>query len=660
MNWDLRKLFKKVSHSPEPGTKPVLDGKIRASFMNDTSNSTPVSGMRTMWGVLTNYWKDNFKYKPFEGWALLNDKGFNPSISPKMVAWAITGLVLAESIFFNVASLYLIKNITDALFSKDVSGLLTQFGYMFALGAVSRFSSEVKSYLADGLKVSWQGSLTSKYTQAVLGNKAFFHIHRNPGTIDNIDQRIADDCEKIPGHVIGLSMGILNAVTLLASSGYVMLSGTPPLVAGIGLGVAFGYAAIGTWLTKKVSEPLIPLNEKQLQKNADFRRNLLSLIMKSLEIASYPTQDRVKERLSDSFARINRNYQQLRWRQSVASYVGGVYGSTREMLKWGVTAVAFYKSNMTYGGAMQYAALFEKLTEAMSIFMTVRPALIELDVRTARLTSLAQRIEEVEDLKKFYSDNGSMADIQTHYRNNSSIIFENLKINTPNGTNLIKIPRLEIGQGERVLLQGKSGCGKSTILRAMFDLWKYGTGDISLPKDANILFATQSPLVFPDVTLRENLVHPYSIYKQKERPGDPDELLFSDAECHRALELNGLSELIPFLDKTGRSEKSWEEELSAGQKQMLVFARMFLMKYDIIVLDEATSALDPEMQEVLYDRMVKNNPDATIISIAHRSEIGRFHNRFLAVTKKGTLLESIKPPPSHPSRMEMAIQKALL
>jgi putative ATP-binding cassette transporter len=645
VNWDLRRLFKRASRSPDQAAiKPALDGKTRATLLKDTNHLTPVSGMRTMWGLLSSYWKNNEKYAPFEGFAVLNKRKLNPKVSPWIVAGVITALVIAEAAL-SVGSLHLIKNFWDAMVLKDMPGMFAQGGYMLGLLTLIKLAESTRAYLSNGLRLSWQGSLTHKFTQAYLNDKAFFHIHRNPKDVDNPDQRMSDDCEKFPSHVIGLVMGGLSAAILFPSAAYMMWSSVPLFAASVGFAGALIYAGLGTMLTKKIYEPLIFLNGNQLKKDANFRADLKDISNSASEIASYPVQDREKERLDGSFSELVKNYQSVMVSQFTASFIGGVYTGTRDILKVGAAANAFFTTSLTFGGAVQFAAVFDKLAETLSWAMTVIPAYNEAKVRAKRLTSLAQRIEDAQDLKVMYSENGVQADIETHQSEDGTVTFKNLRIDTPEGKTLVTIPHLVIRQGERVLMQGKSGSGKSTILRAIFNMCKHGKGDIFRPAEEDIFFASQSPLVTKG-TLRENLIHPHSLKNEK------GESLYSDAECHRALELAMLPDLIPLLDETGRSGKAWAE-LSAGEKQRLVFARLFLnKKYSTIVLDEATSALDPELQEKMYDHLVRHNPDAIILSIAHRSEIGRFHNRFLAVTKTGQLMESLTPTPDRPRQAQ--------
>ena len=134
-----------------------------------------------------------------------------------------------------------------------------------------------------------------------------------------------------------------------------------------------------------------------------------------------------------------------------------------------------------------------------------------------------------------------------------------------------------IAPGERVLVAGESGTGKSTLVRAIAGLWPWGEGDIQVESGAKMLLMPQRAYV-PAGSLRRAATYP--------EPADSKEI----DEVAKALKQVGLGHLVDRLDE----EAPWDQTLSGGEKQRLAFARILLHRPDIIVLDEATSALDPD------------------------------------------------------------------
>jgi vitamin B12/bleomycin/antimicrobial peptide transport system ATP-binding/permease protein len=78
----------------------------------------------------------------------------------------------------------------------------------------------------------------------------------------------------------------------------------------------------------------------------------------------------------------------------------------------------------------------------------------------------------------------------------------------------------------------------------------------------------------------------------------------------------------------------WDQTLSGGEKQRLAFARLLLHNPDIVVLDEATSALDEQSQDKMMEMITKELPKATIVSVAHRTELEAFHSRKIVLERR--------------------------
>jgi len=164
------------------------------------------------------------------------------------------------------------------------------------------------------------------------------------------------------------------------------------------------------------------------------------------------------------------------------------------------------------------------------------------------------------------------------------------------------------------VVSGPSGSGKSTLFRALAGIWPYGSGTVSMPNGTRMLFLPQRPYL-PIATLREVLSYP-------DRPDG-----HSDAALERALSDARLPHLIGHLDE----QANWSLELSGGEQQRIGFARAFVYRPDWLFLDEATSAVDEATEEALYALLQERLPGLTMISIAHRATVAKFHHRRLTL-----------------------------
>jgi vitamin B12/bleomycin/antimicrobial peptide transport system ATP-binding/permease protein len=190
----------------------------------------------------------------------------------------------------------------------------------------------------------------------------------------------------------------------------------------------------------------------------------------------------------------------------------------------------------------------------------------------------------------------------------------------PDGRPLHNEIELAAGPGNPVLVTGPSGSGKSTLLRAIAGLWPFGRGRIRVG-DGHALFLPQRPYL-PLGTLGDAIAYPEPDHQPRR------------AELEAALRAVGLAYLIDQLDVDG----NWAQRLSGGEQQRLGFARILLVRPEIVFLDEATSALDEAAEASLYRLLREADWHPTIVSVGHHGTLRRFHE---------AIIDLGRPPVSH-------------
>jgi putative ATP-binding cassette transporter len=184
---------------------------------------------------------------------------------------------------------------------------------------------------------------------------------------------------------------------------------------------------------------------------------------------------------------------------------------------------------------------------------------------------------------------------------------------------LIKELSLVLKPGDALLITGDSGCGKSSLLRAIAGLWHKGSGVIHHPPIEDVFFLPQQPYLQAS-TLRSQLIYP------SVRTDLSDEQLLDILDL---VHLPRLAERVGGLDAV----QDWEKQLSVGEQQRLAFGRVLVHKPGIVILDEATSALDSGNEASLYARL--RDSGATLVSIAHRAGVLRHHTHVLELKGDG-------------------------
>jgi putative ATP-binding cassette transporter len=195
--------------------------------------------------------------------------------------------------------------------------------------------------------------------------------------------------------------------------------------------------------------------------------------------------------------------------------------------------------------------------------------------------------------------------------------LKDLSVTLDDGTAVVGEAEVSVEPGERLLVAGESGTGKSTLVRAIAGLWPWGGGSINIHPDRRLFMLPQKPYV-PSGTLRRAVAYPGAAEDWTvERIGE-------------ALHKVGLDHLADKIE----DEAPWDQTLSGGEKQRLAFARLLLHTPDIVVLDEATSALDEKSQDRMMEMVTQELPNATIVSVAHRVELEAFHSRKIVLERR--------------------------
>lgn len=198
----------------------------------------------------------------------------------------------------------------------------------------------------------------------------------------------------------------------------------------------------------------------------------------------------------------------------------------------------------------------------------------------------------------------------------NSISFKN--VDKTYGKNpVIKKLNLDIKKGERIILLGASGCGKSTILRMISGLENITSGELYLngeianyidPGDRNIAMVFQNYALFPHMTVSENITFGLNVNSVPK-----DEIKKRLEEVLRILNLKGFENRFP-------------RELSGGQRQRVALARALVKRSDFLLLDEPLSNLDAQLRGKARKELVN------IHDIYHQTFVYVTHDQIEAMT----------------------------
>lgn len=198
-----------------------------------------------------------------------------------------------------------------------------------------------------------------------------------------------------------------------------------------------------------------------------------------------------------------------------------------------------------------------------------------------------------------------------------------------------------LGRGEVIAIVGVSGCGKTTILRAIAGLQKLSKGGVSFvsSKQPNIGMIFQASALFPWMTVRQNIE-----VSERMQSLDKDT---RDKEAHKIAQSVGLGSCLD----------TYPASLSGGMAQRAEIARALAAHHELLLMDEPFSKLDIQTRHAMYEVFSRTvlESDMTVILVTHSiQEALLLADRILVVTGSPAHTEAqFTNPLPHPRTRDM-------
>jgi putative ABC transport system ATP-binding protein len=185
---------------------------------------------------------------------------------------------------------------------------------------------------------------------------------------------------------------------------------------------------------------------------------------------------------------------------------------------------------------------------------------------------------------------------------------------------------LIIKEGEKVLIRGKSGTGKSTLFLCLLGLMRPSKGDVyfkDLPVNGNSVSVVRTKIAYvpQDVDVGRDSVNEFF------------DTIFSYNAVGFTLDFEKIQRLLEWFELDDSILKKEFKSLSGGEKQRIVLILSLLLERNVFLLDEPTSSLDSSLKSKVVDYFV-NDPSLTVIVISHDPQWEREGLRVVDIPNK--------------------------
>lgn len=560
----------------------------------NTVNRFNLRSLRRFWAIAKLYWLGEDKWKAL---------GLLLVLGVMLVAYTQLSVILNREQ----------GNIFSSLSAQDQQRFwLTIRNFLIVLVIYVPLFAGFR-YLRSKLGLYWRRWLTNRYLDQYFNNRAFYNLATSNTSIDNPDQRISEDIKSFTQDSLFFGLVIASSSLQIVAFSNVLWQISRPLVIFLVI-----YAIFGTLVTVGAfGKVLVRLNFNQLKKEANFRFGLVRIRENAESIAFYRGEEQEKNQARNFFVEVFDNFNWLiLWQELNLGLFTYAYGFLPDILPAVIVAPSVFSGEVEVG----------KIREAQGAFFRVFAALNLIVDRFDFLTKFSAGIDRLYTFEDYLQtprlapSNGKASRPQIDVFEDSKLAVRNLTLQTPNyQRTLFQNLSVELEPGQGLLVMGASGCGKSSLLRAIAGLWNSGTGAIIRPQLDEMLFLPQRPYMILG-NLRSQLLYPRT------------EMTLDDHKLYQILEQVNLPDLV---DRFGNLdvEKDWDDVLSLGEQQRVAFARLLITQPRYAMLDEATSALDAENEESLYQQLIKTG--TTYISVGHRSSLVKYHHLVLKLSEQG-------------------------
>lgn len=547
--------------------------------------------------------------------------------SPHALAHAVVTFVVSASFM-------------QAVLKQDASKIWSVFAIGGSLTLIVSALGLWQGYLAEKLRLDLRKQLQENLHERLFSGRLMYWLNCVDKTVDSSDQRLTQDVDMFTRQTAQLLVGSFDS-----------RASFPGVIVGTLLSVAFVlntvdaldvlaslvYFVVALVVASLLNVPVARATYRVNEAEGIFRFVHSRLREFSEAVTFLGGQERERKAGEAAFGSLYKSNRALFRRQFFAELFAKFQNNLTSVFAAAMVifVVRRHDGHLPDGSPLTVQSLQEAASATASLVQSLA-AIPYLYTLVGALAGLTHRVGQMDEALEQLEAAQRVIDRSAHrIKDAPEVTVSELRCTTEDGRVLFDNLTFSVPRGRHLAIMGKSGVGKSSLLRVIAGLWPYDTGSVARPRlmeatrnDAGHECHQHEALFLPQRaytvqgTLRDNLLYPHVREEQTCSDTDLVAMLSELGLAHLLLRPGGLDAVA-----------AWSDTLSGGEQQLLAIGRLLYHKPAYAFCDEATSALDPALQRRCMELIC--DAGITLLSVVHRPALVAYHHDVLELDGDG-------------------------